>query len=388
MTIDRDFTLTTLQELVRIDSRNPGLGEPDAPGELDVARYADSVLSRLGWDSQVLDHGDRRASVLAVRRGSGDGPSLMVNTHLDTVGVAGMADPFSGELRDGCVWGRGAQDIKGGAAAALGLAKALADGDVRLRGDVVIALVADEEHESIGTKAVIGRVRTDAAIVLEPSDLDVSVAHRGLGVFRLQTRGRTAHGGRSDLGIDANRHLARLVAALDPVQERWRRDHRHERLGAGSFHVPLIEGGRSLFIYSDACEARLECRTVPGQTEAGILDEVRAVLSELRGRHDTFEGSVETELWQAAYEIDPDRPIVRTVVAAATGVRGQAPGVIGHPWWEDSALLGAAGIETVIIGPRGGGLHTESEWVDVESVLDLAAILRDSAISFCGKATG
>jgi len=146
----------------------------------------------------------------------------MLNAHLDTVGVAGMAEPFSGERRDGRIWGRGAQDTKGGLAAVLGVAKALSDERTTLGGDLVLAFVADEEHESIGTADLLRRLRTDAAVVLEPSDLEVCVAHRGFGLFRLRTLGRTAHGGRSDLGIDANLHMGQLLAELDRLRQRWR----------------------------------------------------------------------------------------------------------------------------------------------------------------------
>ena len=383
MPIDRDFTLATLQDLVRIDSRNPDL-EDGAPGEGELAEYVNALLRELGWPVELYDLGHRRANVVATRSGSRSGPSLMINVHMDTVGVEGMPDPFSGELRDGRVWGRGAQDTKGGMAAVLGMARALADEEIELDGDLVLAFVADEENESIGTADLVGRVAPDAAIVIEPSDLDVCVAHRGVAIYRLVTRGRTAHGGRPDLGVDANLHMGRLLAEVEQLGQSWRDQTDHPMLGPATLHVPLLSGGRQLFIYADECTARLECRTVPGQSETEVTRELEAVLDALRRQVTDFQGSVECVLWRSPYEIDPDRPIVRTVLEAAEEVRREPARTIAHGWWEDSALLGDAGIDTVVLGPRGDGLHEEVEWVDADSVVALAEVLYATALSYCG----
>lgn len=383
MPIDRDFVLDNLRTLIRIDSRNPGL-EEGAPGEWEIARYVEARLASLaGWKANFHDLGDRRANVVGVRPGTADGRSLMINVHLDTVGVAGMRDPFSGEMRDGRVFGRGAQDTKGGLAAVLGAARALAQDGADLAGDLVLAFVADEEHESIGTTDLVTRVHPDAAIVIEPSDLDVCIAHRGFGVFRLRTRGRAAHGGRSDLGVDANLHMGLALAELDRLRERWGSQHQHARLGSPTLHVPLIRGGRGLYMYAEECSADLECRTVPGQSADAVLGELRAALSGLAEGVDDFAGTVEPVLWRSPYEIDPDRPIVRAARDAVELVRGEPAALIGHPWWEDSGILGDAGIDTVILGPRGDGLHTDEEWVDADSVVALAEILRRTAVSYC-----
>lgn len=383
MPVDPDFTLATLREIVAIDSRNPAL-EEGAPGERALAEHIQRLVEPWGFRTELLDHGAGRASLLATRPGRGGGRSLMVNAHLDTVGIAGMADPFSGELRDGRVWGRGAQDTKGGVAAALGMARALVEEEAPLRGDLVLAFVADEEHASLGTRAILEQVSTHGAIVLEPSELDVCIAHRGFAVFRITTHGRTAHGGRPDLGIDANLHMGRVLGELDRLRTAWSQGASHPLLGPASLHVPLISGGRQLFIYSDECTAELECRTIPGQGAAAVAAELEAILDRLRTADDSFRAELEEIFWQPPWEIDPHRPIVTTVRGAAEAVRGEPVPLIGHGWWEDSALLGQAGIDAVVLGPTGGGLHTEEEWVDAQSVVDLAGILRQSALEYCG----
>jgi len=385
MVIDRDFTLSTLVKAIQIDSRNPAL-EEGAPGERELARYVEALMQQLGWTVALHELQPLRANVVATLPGKRTGPSLMINVHLDTVGTAGMDDPFSGTLRDGRIWGRGAQDIKGGIAAVLGTAKALAERRGRLGGEVILAFVADEEHESIGTADVIRRVKADAAIVIEPSDLDVCIAHRGFGIIRVRTRGRTAHGGRSDLGIDANMHMAHALAELDRWSRAWQQRYRHAMLGPGTLHVPRLSGGRQLFTYADECWADIEVRTVPGMAAEDLHRELQAILDSLQDRVDGFDASVDLVLWRSPYEIAADRPIVRTLSDAVETTLGRPPRTIAHTWWEDAALLGEAGIETVIIGPCGDGLHTEREWVDPDSVVALAEILYQTVLAHCGRA--
>lgn len=387
MSLDREYILHTLQSLVRIDSRNPDL-ETGAPGEMDLALHVRALLSSWGYDSELHELGGRRANVVARRPGTGSGPSLMINVHLDTVGTEGMEEPFSGALREGRVYGRGAQDTKGGMAAVLALAHALSEGSQCLSGDLVLAFVADEENASIGTADLVTRLRTDAAIVIEPSELDVVVGHRGFGIFRIHTQGKMAHGGRPDLGIDANLHMGLVLAELDGLRRQWERDWPHPQLGSASLHVPVLKGGRHCFVYADSCQADVECRTVPGQTaENTELAFVQAVERVAAGRPD-FKAWVEPLMWRGAHAIDPSRPIVCAVQTASARVLGREARTSWHRWWEDSGILGEEGIDAVILGPTGGGLHTETEWVDLDSVVQLAGILLESTRIYCGADEG
>lgn len=383
VSFDRAFVLQTLQSLVRIDSRNPDL-EDGAPGEGEIARHVLALLESWGYRPELHELGGGRANVVARRPGSGSGPSLMINVHLDTVGVAGMSDPFSGELRDGRVYGRGAQDTKGGMAAVLALAQALGERSEELAGDLVFAFVADEEGGSRGTDDLVARLRTDAAVVIEPSELDVVIGHRGFGVFRVVARGKAAHGGRPDLGVDANLHMALALAELERLRVDWQDRWRHPHLAAASLHVPVLAGGRHRFVYADACTADVECRTVPGQAPEETLRELRAAVARAGAERPDFDVRVEPAMWRAPHAIDPDRPVVRAAVAAGRRVLGRAPGLGWHGWWEDSALLAGAGIDAVVLGPTGAGLHTETEWVDLDSVVRLAEILWHTARSYCG----
>lgn len=263
------------------------------------------------------------------------------------------------------------------------VARRIANEEIELDGDLVLAFVADEEHDSIGTADLVRHVHTDAAVVLEPSELDVVVGHRGFAVFEVETRGRMAHGGRPDLGVDANLHLAHVVVELGRLGERWRTKHVHPALGAASLHFPIVSGGRHLFVYADRGTAHIECRTLPGQTVEAVTRELQDALDTAAASAPGLDARLRLVQWRPAYEIDPERPVVRELLAASAAVRSEVSRPAFHSWWEDSALLGEAGIEAVVLGPHGGGLHTEDEWVDLQSVVDLADILYRFVVRFC-----
>jgi acetylornithine deacetylase len=382
-TIDRDFLVETLQKLVQINSVNPGL-VPGNPGEYEIGAYITEVLRTIGLDPQFHEIQPDRVNVVATLEGSGGGKSLMLNGHMDTVGVQGMERPFSGEVKEGRVYGRGAQDMKGSLDGMLAAFKALGDADIRLKGDLVFAAVADEEYRSIGTEALVQTVSADAAIVTEPTGLDVCLAHRGFGLFEFETTGRAAHGSRYQDGIDANIHMGRILKELDKLSQTLLNSPAHHLLGPPSLHVPVIKGGSELFIYSDRCKISVERRTLPGEEREDIHKEMDSILSGLSANDRKFRASVKPILYRDAYEISPDSELVKLISLSIKEVRGREPAYIGHHWWEDSALLAEQGIQTAIFGPEGEGIHSHEEWVNIQSVIDFAEIITRIAIQFCG----
>jgi acetylornithine deacetylase len=380
--IDQDFITGTLQRLVQINSVNPGL-VPGNPGEYKIGSYITEVLKTIGLEPQIHEIKPERVNVVATLKGSGGGRSLMLNGHMDTVGVQGMEAPFSGEIKNGRVYGRGAQDMKGGLTGILAAFKALLDGGVRLKGDLVFAAVADEEYSSIGTEALVQTNKTDAAIVAEPTGLDICLAHRGFCLFEFETIGRAAHGSSYQDGIDANIHMGRILKELDKLSQALLNFPGHPLLGPPSLHVPVIKGGSELFTYSDKCKISVERRTLPGEVRDDILKEMHTILSRLSANDRKFQASVEPVLYRNAYEISPDSEIVKLITKTTEQALGRPPGHVGHYWWEDSALLAEQGIETAIFGPKGEGIHSHEEWVDIQSVVDFAQILTHIAFQYC-----
>ncbi len=387
--VDGSFVREALADLVRIDSRNPAL-VPGAPGEGPIAAHATRVMESLGMEVEILEPEPGRPSVIGRRRGAGGGRSLMLNGHLDTVGVDGMERPFEPWIEDGRLYGRGAYDMKGSLAACLGAVKALRDADVALAGDLVIAAVADEEVASLGTMAVIGRARTDGAIVTEPTELAVCLAHKGFAWIEVEVEGRAAHGSRPDLGVDANLAMGRVLAEIAALEKELAARPAHPRVGRPSLHVGTLSGGTGWSTYAARATAGVERRTIPGETAEGALTEIEARLARLRG--DAGPGgdaplrvAARIALAREPFEADPDGPLTAALVRGAVEALGREPRRIGVAYWMDAALLGAAGIETAVFGPAGAGAHEVEEWVDLESVERTAETLARAAIEYCGR---
>jgi acetylornithine deacetylase len=368
--------------LVTIDSVNPGL-VPGGAGESAVAAFCAEWLTAHGFEAHLLDERGGRPSVVAVARGTGGGRSLMLNGHLDTVGLAGYdGDPLEPRVQDGRMSGRGAFDMKGGLAAMMvAAARAVAGGP--LRGDVVVACVADEEHSSTGTEEVLRFRTADAAIVTEPSHLELMLAHKGFAWFEVEIEGRAAHGSRPELGVDAIAKAGHFLVALEELGARLARGPAHPLLGTGTVHASLISGGQEASTYPASCRITLERRTVPGEDAASVEAELRQVLDGLAATVPDFRYRLERGLSREPFAADPEWEIVRTVTRHAEAVLGHPPVVRGEPFWTDAALLAGAGVPCLLIGADGEGAHAASEWVDLASLDRLTAILTATIQDFC-----
>lgn len=382
ISMDREFLLHTLRDLVRINSINPSL-VPEAPGEKEIAEYIANLFRELNLEIYTYETRRGRVSTVGVLRGKGGGKSLMLNAHIDTVGIEGMEEPFSAAVKDGKLYGRGAYDMKGSAAACIAAVKALVDGGVQLSGDLVIAMVADEEFESIGTQEVIKHHPTDAAIVTEPTQLQICLAHKGFIWLEVETTGRAAHGSRFEEGIDANMRMGRFLAELDMLEQSLRSQPGHPLVGPPSLHAATIHGGSGLSTYADKCTLSIERRTAPGESVELVLGQIQNIIDKLTAVDPTFSATVHLTCVRDAFEVSEMAPIVRVLGDAAESVLGQQPKRFGDKPWMDSALLAAAGIETVVMGPSGAGAHSREEWVDVQSVEQFAQILASTAIAYC-----
>ena len=361
-----------LARLVAIDSVNPAL-VPGAAGEREIAAFVAGWLSEHGLDVTVV--GSDRPSVVGVAHGRGGGRSLMLNAHTDTVSVAGMESPHEPVVRDGRLHGRGAFDMKGGLAAIM-LAGAAAARD-GLRGDVIVAAVADEEHASEGTQAVLERWSADACIVTEPTGLRACIAHKGFAWVEIETRGVAAHGSRVDLGVDAIAGMGPVLAGIPALQERLN-GRPHPLLGPGGLHASLISGGVELSSYPDRCVLSVERRTIPGESPDVVEAELRELLSLA-----PVEGEVRMGLVREPFAVEPDAAIVTTLLSAAAGVLGAEPATYGESPWMDSAFTAAAGIPTVVFGASGDGAHALVEYADLASLDSLVEILNATVRSFC-----
>ena len=369
------------RELVKIDSRNPALA-PDSRGERAVALTLAATLEAWGFAVDVHDAAPGRPNVVA-RAGRGAGRSLMLNGHLDVVGVDGMAHaPFAADVRDGRLYGRGSADMKGGLSAmSVAAARATRRG---LAGEVIIAAVADEEHTSAGTRELLRRgIRADAAIVGEPTGLAIMPAHKGFAWVEIEVRGRAAHGSRYDVGVDAILDSAVVLDELDRLERETLPARRHALLGRPSLHVSTIEGGTGWSTYPDRCLIRVERRTLPGERAEEPLSEVSAAIARAKERRVTLAADARLVLSQAPSDVSAGAPIVGAL-SEALRARGESVTIAGMSAWTDAALLNEAGIPAICFGPGDIGVaHAAEEWIDVAEIERATDVLEELIIRWC-----
>ena len=369
-----------LRDLVAIDSVNPDL-VPGAKGEAEIAGHCAGWLSRAGLDVELQEAAPGRPNAVGVLEGSAPGRTLMLCGHIDTVGVEGMAAPFTPEERGGRLYGRGSQDMKGGVAAMMEAARRVKD--TWKAGRLIVACVADEECESLGAQALVKKWTADAAVVTEPTDLSVAVTHKGFAWMEVETRGRAAHGSRPAEGRDAILRIGRVLARLESLDADLARRPADPLTGPPSLHASMISGGREWSVYPDRARLRYERRTVAGETDASVDAELDALLAGLRAADPELEIEGRRVTSRPPYALDPAHELPARLGALARA-RGAAAPVAGMSFWTDAAILGAAGIPSVLFGPGGAGLHSVEEYVTLADVETCAAVLADLAVEYCG----
>jgi acetylornithine deacetylase len=379
----KDSVVSLLCDLVAINSVNPTL-VAGAPGEGAVAESIAHTMRRAGLDVQVQEAAPGRPNVIGVLEGKRAGPALMFCGHTDTVGTAGMDTPFTPVEKNGRVYGRGAQDMKAGVAAMIDAARAIAKQGGLRSGRLMIAAVVDEEHSSIGADALVTAFRADAAVVTEPTDLAIAIGHKGFAWVEVDVRGRAAHGSRPAEGQDAILRLGRVLARLEALDRTLQAKTPHQLVGVGSLHASLISGGRELSSYPDRATLQLERRLTPTEREGDALVEVQDILDRLSAEDPTFRASARTMFSRPAYELPADHDLPRQVAAALTKAGG-TPAVVGASFWADSAVLGHAGIPSVLFGPGGAGLHSTEEYVNVADVITCRDALVELARAYCER---
>ncbi len=359
---------------------NPTL-VPGAAGERAVAERVASELGSVGLDVEVHDAAPGRPNVVGVVEGRRPGRTLMLCGHLDTVGVTGMTAPFDPSEREGRLYGRGTQDMKSGVAAMVGAAAFVASRGLEA-GRLVVAGVVDEEYASVGADALAQRWTADAAVITESTDLAIATGHKGFAWVDVETRGRAAHGSRPRDGRDAILDMGRVLGRLEALDRELQARPAHPLLGTASLHVSTVAGGRELSVYPDLCSLSFERRTLVDEPDGVALAEAQHILRALHADDPAFDASTHLSLERPAYELPRDHPLPRAIATALTR-GGRAAPVVGMSFWTDAAILGRAGVPSVLFGPTGAGLHSVEEYVEIASVLTCREVLADLAFAFC-----
>ncbi len=376
-----DPAVSLLRDLVAIDSVNPSL-VTGAAGEGEIGRAIEAHLRRIGADVVRQPVEGDRANIIGVLEGRRPGRSLMLCGHIDTVGVQGMDAPFTPAERDGRLYGRGAQDMKGGVAAMIDAARVTAQEGLAA-GRLIVAAVVDEEYESLGADALVREWKADAGVVTEPTDLQIAVAHKGFAWFDVETRGRAAHGSRPAEGRDAILYMGRFLAALEALDRRLQSSDPHRLLGTASLHASIIAGGREWSSYPDRCTLKMERRTIPSETVQIVWQELDEMLAGLRAADASFDADLRMVFSRPPYELPEGHPVAEATGGAVQRVTGRPATFGGMSFWTDAAVLGEAGTPSVLFGPGGAGLHSTEEYVVIKDVIACRDVLVELSRAWC-----
>jgi acetylornithine deacetylase len=381
-----DPAIKLLRDLVAINSVNPTL-VPGAPGEREIAEAVAAAMRSIGLEVSVEDAGGGRPNVVGVLESRVKGPALMFCGHTDTVGVTGMRDPFTPVERDGRLYGRGAQDMKGGVAAMIDAARVVAEKGGPASGRLIVAAVVDEEHSSIGADALVASWRADAGVVTEPTDLAIAIGHKGFAWIEVDVFGKAAHGSRPADGVDAILRLGRVLTRLEALDRELQSRPPHPRMGTASLHASFVEGGHELSSYPDRARLTLERRTLPGETDSAPIDEAETIIRTLANEDPSFHAAARFVFGRPAYELPSDHRLPQLLGDACAAATSKTASIVGASFWTDAAVLGHAGTPSVLFGPGGAGLHSVEEYVNVADVLACRDVLAELAVRF-GQSAG
>ncbi|MEM2875472.1 MAG: M20 family metallopeptidase, partial [Candidatus Bathyarchaeia archaeon] len=320
-------------ELVRI---------PSVTGkEGDVAEFISEKLAGLGFDVRVYEADVGRPNVVGTLKGTEGEPTLILNGHMDTVppGEEGLwsKDPYGGEISGGRVYGRGSCDMKGGLACMLTAVEAILKCGVKLRGDLIYTAVVDEEGGGLkGTKFLVEKgVKGDYAVIGEPTELEVQVAHKGDLGLELTVKGRLAHAATPELGLNAIHKMLNVGRALLTIPERFRWDlKRHRLVGSPTIGISVIEGGIQRNMVPDRCKAIIDRRVVPSlESLEEARAEVESVLNSLKKEDNELNVELRTILDVEACEVEEDKEVVKVLKSCVRKCLGIEAEVTGAPYF-------------------------------------------------------
>ncbi|MGM0437546.1 MAG: M20 family metallopeptidase [Bacillota bacterium] len=377
-----------ISELVKIPST------PDSEGyERKVAEYIHQFFQDEGIESQLIKVKDNRPNIIAKIPGTGRGRSLMLTGHMDTVPAYDMdIDPFSGEIKNGRVYGRGAVDMKGPLACMMLTLVAVKRAKIELKGDLIFAGVIEEEYKSFGTEHLVKNgPKTDAAIVGEPSQLNIAAGHRGLEWLEITIEGKAAHGGTAKKGINAISKAAKFINKVEEELLPQFAERTHDLIGPPTLNFGVIKGGTQPSSVAGECKIQIDRRWTPLETLDQVFEDLNKIIEKLQKEDKDFKASVKripsnmATMDHKPMEISLDHPLVKKLEDATEVVRKKKADIISFPGWTDASLISNfANIATVVFGPGDiSCAHSEIEYIDIEEAYQGYLIYSLIAIDFC-----
>jgi len=373
--LDASWMQKVLQEMILIRSENP-FHDPPAPGfrEKEMADYLAERMASMGLEVEQKEVRPERANVFGRLPGKEGRLTLMLAGHMDTARTDGYPEAYSGRAEEGLIYGRGACDMKAALAAYLAVVKAIRDGAVKLRGNLILCGNMDEEFQMLGSKA-IGQdgPKADQGIIGEPTGLQICPSNKGRVSTKIVTRGRAAHSSVPEQGINAIERMARIVHAFEDYNGELLHRPPHPLCGHGRFTPGVIRGGVQVNMVPDYCELEVDRRTLPGETKEGVYEEFRSRIEKVGQSFPDLAYEITEPTWLIApNDISEEEPVVNALRRAHREINGQDPGIQAFPAGSDAPYMG---FPTVVCGPGSiAQAHTTCEFVSLEEVVGAARI--------------
>jgi succinyl-diaminopimelate desuccinylase len=369
----RDEIIRLTQKLVRVPSLSG-----DARGLSQIAQIISEEMERTGFSVALIEAEKGLTNVIGTFRGSVDAPCLLFNGHTDVVpaqvGGDWSVEPFSAEIKEGRIYGRGTCDMKGGLAAMLAAPRIVFRLFPEYQGNLILTATVDEETGGFkGLKYVVDQgIKADMGIVCEPSDLKIVNVCKGLLQLRLKTKGRSAHGGVPEQGVNA---ISKMLKILNKLEEYDFKPTSHEVLGKPTLNIGRISGGQKPNVVPDSCESEIDIRYLPGKNHLQVIDDIEKLIGEIRKKDPQIETEIEIIRYRSSLEIAKDSPVIKTVREAGEKILGKYPEFRGMITPGDSEYLVRAGIPSVLFGPGDEHLaHSADEWIAINDVLTATKI--------------
>lgn len=382
--------INLLSQLVSIKSTNPRDMDNPGPedGEYRVGQFIVDWAQDLGFKVRAQEVFPYRFNVLITLEGKNSSPHLLFESHMDTVQVEGMTiEPFIPKVVGDSLYGRGACDAKGPLASMMLAMKSLRPLSRELDGSITLAAVIDEEHKFHGVSALVSsNIKADAAIVGEPTELDIVISHKGCLRWRITTHGKSVHTSSANEGINAISKMAEVIRVLEGLNQKYQA-RRHPLVGVPLLTITLINGGVGVNTVPDRCTINVDRRTIPNEDPKDALREIKAVIEDLKDRDPDLVVEMEAPyLLDMPMEISSNEYIVRCLQAAMVACNRNSR-VVGVPYGTDASKLVVKGrIPSVVFGPGSiANAHTPDESISISQVREAAEILVLAAARFCRK---
>lgn len=384
--ISREKVVMLTKKFVQFDTQNP-------PGkEKELAQYVEEYLRSLGLNTELLDFLPNRPNLFAEYKVNDKGKKFLFDGHLDTVPVGNSSlwtvDPFSGTLKEGKIFGRGAADMKGSIAAFVHALETLIDSGVELNGSVHMLLTSDEEISALGTREFLKKgYSADASIVGEPSCLEVNVAHKGVARWRLKILGKSTHASTPEEGVNAIYKMAKVLNELEKLAKSYSMSSRqHPLLGKPTLNVGTIVGGTKDNIVPDFCEITIDRRLLPGDRVEEVEREFNQLLSRLASDDPSLKFELKLYHSHNPAETPSNHPFIILANLCVEKVLGERRPVKGFQATTEMSHLVEAGIPSIILGAGDIKVaHTVDEYVLVDELVNCAKIYALILLKYLGQ---